>query len=446
MREKVKLIAILVVSLILMFTFAYCEGDTSEKDKESNLDSNGKDTDNASTNYQTKKRVTFFHYWSGGMSGGIDQMVKVFNEKNSDYVLSATGLEHESFKISISETADNKADIYSYWAGAKTQSLIDTGRFSALDELWEREKLDERFSKSVIDSACTYNGKKYLIPVTQHYVAFFYNKKIFSEQGITPPQNYEELLTIFDKLMNAGITPVALGSSDKWPAQFWFDYLLLRTAGYEYREKLMNGEASYTDEEVKTVFKMWSELVNKKYFNEDPNGYNYEKASDLVFDGQCAMTLMGTWIMGYYEDDKHNWKQGEDFDFFPFPIIDEGIEMTSLGPIDGLILSKDSDNKKASEKVMSYLAGVEPQKAMSKGSGALSPNIKIQESFYTDLQQRIIRVINASSNWVFNYDLATPPNVSEVGLNAFAEFFEFPDTYETILQNIEKDIKGVFSN
>ena len=51
-------------------------------------------------------------------------------------------------------------------------------------------------------------------------------------------------------LKGAGVKPFALGSKNRWPAQFWFDYILLRTAGPEYRAKLMAGEASYTDPEV----------------------------------------------------------------------------------------------------------------------------------------------------------------------------------------------------
>lgn len=461
MKNKIKITIAIIIILLAIFAFTSCDND-----KENNTDNNTNDnntnedntedntidkTEKTNTNKENtstdtdKKRIVFFHYWSGGMSGGINQMVKVFNEENSNYILSSTGLEHESFKISISESAENKADIYSYWAGAKTQKLVDSKRFEELDNMWESENLNNRFSKAIIDSACTYNGKKYLIPVTQHYVAFFYNKKMFTENNLQPPRTYEELIALCDKLMKLNITPIALGSMDKWPAQFWFDYLLLRTAGYEYREKLMKGEASYTDKEVKTAFNMWSELIKKKYFNENPNGYNYEQASDLVYEGKCAMTLMGTWIMGYYEDDKHNWKQGEDFDFFQFPVVNKDIEMTSLGPIDGLILSKDAQNKAASEKAMSYLSSVEPQKAMSKGSGALSPNIKIKNTFYTDLQQRIIKVINDSPNWSFNYDLASPPEVSEVGLKAFAEFLEFPDTFEAILENVEKEIKNTSS-
>ena len=43
------------------------------------------------------------------------------------------------------------------------------------------------------------------------------------------------------------------------------------------------------------------------------------------------MTLMGTWIGGYFEG--LGLVPGEDFDYFSFPTIDEDIPRASLGPI-----------------------------------------------------------------------------------------------------------------
>ena len=55
--------------------------------------------------------------------------------------------------------------------------------------------------------------------------------------------------------------PISLGSMNRWPAQFWFDYLLLRTAGPDYRATLMAGEAAYTDPEVVNAMTLWQEAA-----------------------------------------------------------------------------------------------------------------------------------------------------------------------------------------
>jgi ABC-type glycerol-3-phosphate transport system substrate-binding protein len=82
------------------------------------------------------QRVSFLHYFSGSLSGGMDELVKTFNEADPLFILSATPLDHESFKSGIIDSLaqGNPPDIYSYWAGAKTQEI--TTELEPIDDLW----------------------------------------------------------------------------------------------------------------------------------------------------------------------------------------------------------------------------------------------------------------------------------------------------------------------
>ena len=65
---------------------------------------------------------------------------------------------------------------------------------------------------------------------TSGIVGFWYNKDLFAEAGITaPPATWDEFLDAVGKLKDAGITPIAVGGKDKWPAMFWWAYLALRS-------------------------------------------------------------------------------------------------------------------------------------------------------------------------------------------------------------------------
>lgn len=57
----------------------------------------------------------------------------------------------------------------------------------------------------------------------------------------------------------------------------------------------------------------------------------------MVPSGKAAMTLMGTWISGYW--DGNQVKPGEGYDFFPFPEITPGVPQAALGPVDGFAIS-----------------------------------------------------------------------------------------------------------
>lgn len=394
-----------------------------------------------------KKRVALLHYFSGTLTGGLQEMVDSFNQQTKNYELVATSIDHEAFKTSISSTlaSPRSPDLYSYWAGARVQAMLE--HLEPFDEVWMATHLAANVPPSV-SAACTYNGKIYLLPITQHYIAFFYNKKLFSQVGIEPPTTWAEFLTLCDKLKAAGKTPIALGAREKWPTQFWFDYLLLRTAGYDYRQRLMEGKASYGDAPVRRVFDLWTKLVKKQYFNANPSQSSWDTdASEAVFTGEAGMTLMGTWITSYYADENHHWKAGEDYDYFAFPIVDEGVPSYALGPIDGLVLSKNAMQKPGAKEVLTHLASVDSLKIMSRGSGAFVPHVGVEKEFYSPMQQRMLKDIQQTPQWAFNYDLATPPTIATLGLNLFNEILEFPEQQDTIINEtipkIEKHWKFI---
>ncbi len=389
------------------------------------------------------EKVTFLHYFSGTLAGGIDNLVNTFNADNPQYNLTHTPVDHEAFKTSIRVmlSGGNPPDLFSYWAGARVQFIVDADRLEPIDDVFEKNDLNTLFSEAVIQGA-TYSGKKYFLPLTVHYAAFFYNKAVFEKAGVTPPATWEEFLEVCAKLKAAGIVPIALGSRERWPAQFWLDYPLLRTAGPEYRAKLMAGEVSYTDPEVVKAFELWKDLLDKGYFNDTPNAYDWAEASTMVGTGEAAMTLMGTWFMQL--DDQIGWKAGEEYDFFPFPVVDAAVADCAVGPIDGVVLAKDASAKDAAKSVLAQLAGVGPQTAFNTGSGALAPNKNVPDTTYNALQLKVKALLGTIPNWAFNYDLATPPPVADVGLDAFAKFIDSPGDYMSILNETEAGAKAAF--
>lgn len=391
------------------------------------------------------EKVTFFHYFSGTLAGGIDDLVGNFNKDNPQYNLTHTPVDHEAFKTSIRVmlSGGNPPTLFSYWAGARVQFIVDAERLEPIDDVYAKFGLNDKFSDAVKMGA-TYNDNIYFMPLTQHYVPFFYNKAAFAKAGVTPPKTWSEFLTVCEKLKNKGIVPIALGSRERWPAQFWLDYPLLRTAGPKYRADLMNGKASYTDPEVKKAFEMWKELLDKGYFNENPNAYDWAEVATMVGTGEAAMTLMGTWFMQL--DEEIGWEAGKDYDYFPFPTVDPSIPDTAVGPIDGVVLAKDGDAKEAGKEVLGQLAGKGPQATFNKGTGALAPNNEVSDEIYNPLQLKVKKYLETVPNWAYNYDLATPPPVADVGLDAFTKFINQPSNYVQILKDTQKGAVAAFSN
>lgn len=392
--------------------------------------------------------VTMMHYFSGTL--GREALNKILGDYHAvapEITVFDNPIGHEDFKttILVMLAGGDPPDIFSYWAGARVQFIVDSGRLAPIDDMWNNNNLDEVVPASLASGATMYNGQRYLIPFGYHYAGMFYNPKVMAEAGITEfPETWDEFIALCDTLQSAGVTPIALGSMNRWPAQFWFDYLLLRTAGPEYRARLMAGEASYTDPEVVRVMEIWAELVDKGYFVPDANAYDWTDAGDQVANGEAAMTLMGTWITGYW--DTNGLTPGEDYDFFVFPVIDEGVPMAALGPVDGFVLSADADHPNAAQDLLLYLiTDTEAQATWALGQGALSPNSKVDPELYTPVMQRALQAVDAADTFTFNYDLATTPPMAEGGLNMFAQFMNDPAGYMQYLEQTQAVADEVFA-
>ena len=388
---------------------------------------------------------TVSHYFGGFGGEFIDGIVDDFIAANPGLMHAASPVDHEQFKTSIlvQLAGGNPPDTFSYWAGARIQFIVDDGFLMPIDDIWEANDMDSQFPQAVIDTAATYDMHKYAVPLTLHWVGMFYNTALFEQVGATPPTTWDELVAVAEQFKMAGIPAFALGSLDRWPAQFWFDMILLRTAGNDYREQLMNGAASYTDPEVVRAFGLWNDLVQAGYFYPDANAYGYIDSANLVANGEAAMTLMGTWIGGHFASVELT--PGEDFDYFSFPTIDEDTPRASLGPIDTFVVSSDAANPDAAKAFLVYLTDPGVQWDFAAGAGNLAPSLMVDTSNYNDVVARIAGEIAESAVYAFNYDLATPPPVAEVGLNSFSEFMANPGDYEAMLERVQADAAAEFA-
>lgn len=392
---------------------------------------------------ESSSGLTFLHYWSGPFSGGIDAMMDTFSRANPAYRVKAQGFEHESYKVGIRVmlASGTVPDLFSYWAGARVQHLVDQGYLEPLDDVWEDGKLDAVFPENIA-KACTYDGHRCAVPVTQHFVALFYNRELFRAHGMVPPRSWEELKAVCARFRKAGITPLALGARERWPAQFWFDYLLLRTAGPDFRRDLMRGTAAYDDTRVLRAFSLWADLLEKGYFNDDALQLDWAEAATRLRTGKAAMTLMGSWIIGLF-DGQLGWRQSEDYGVFRFPVVDGDEPQVAVGPVDVIVVPA-RGRVKAAKKVVAYFAEAGPQLAMSRGSGALSPSYGVPDTVYGPLQVRLAGMARSAPGWAFNYDLATLPDVADVGLDAFLEFLRAPSEHAAILSRLQLQARARF--
>ena len=152
--------------------------------------------------------VTLTHYFTGEFG------LKIFNEQvakfeaATDYTIKNSPIGHEDFKtdILVRAAGDSLPDVFSYWAGARTQFVVDAGGLHPIDEMWARDGLDNVVAKSVADSATMYNGQRYLVPFNYHYAGMFYNTQVMADAGVTDmPTTWDGFLALCETLKGKGV-------------------------------------------------------------------------------------------------------------------------------------------------------------------------------------------------------------------------------------------------
>lgn len=395
-------------------------------------------------NVPAKSPVTLMHHISGAMEAVIQKEADDFTQQSAQYELKAGVLNRAAFKFRTSDIvqSEHPPDIYTYWAGARTAAAAPW--LLPLDEIWKQANLEETYAPNLVRALTQDNGRRYMIPLIQHHVAFFYNKKVFDANGLKPPATWLEFLAVCEALKAKGIVPIALGNKNNWPAQFWFDLLLLRMQPYEFRQQLMAGKVRYDDPKVMGVFERWAELVQRGYFTPNSNDIRWEAAAESVYKGQAGMTLMGSWIIVHFQNKVPKWVGGKDFDFFRFPIIDAQVPVVDLGSVDGFVVPKKASNPEGAKQALAFFSTPQAQLRLSRSTGSFAPNRTVPKAFYSEMQSRLAQEHNQGYVYALHYDLATPPMVSSVGVAAMADFLAFPQAYPRILKELSRDVEAAF--
>ena len=117
--------------------------------------------------------------------------------------------------------ADVPPDTFQSLAGGELKTYVDGGYLDNVDDIWAAQGLDRKYP-AVLGRMVTFNGHKMAIPVSIHRANWlFYNVPVFTQlRPRCRPTDVDELIADAKVLAAHGITPIGLGTRDKWTAVF----------------------------------------------------------------------------------------------------------------------------------------------------------------------------------------------------------------------------------
>lgn len=371
----------------------------------------------------------------------FEQLVAAFEEENPDIDVVVNTFDHEGYKTQIRNflTAD-APDLANWYAGNRMAPYVDAGLFEPVTDVWEENGLNEQLASAA--SAMTMDGEKWGVPYTYYQWGLYTRPDVLAEHGIESLETFDDLVAACETLREAGIAPIALGSKALWPVAGWFDYLNLRTNGYDFHMQLTAGEVPYTDERVRATFENWRRLIDANCFLDNHVAIDWQDAIPNFVNGEAAMYLMGNFAVAPMLE---GGLSPDQIEFVQFPVINPDVGMAEDAPTDTMHIPANADNKEDAKKFLAFLARPDVQSRMNETLGQLPVNNEADVPEDKFLAAGFEMLSNAGNLAQF-YDRDTRAEMAKAGMEGFQQFMVQPDMLDQILERLEQQRQRIYAS
>lgn len=246
--------------------------------------------------------------------------------------------------------------------------------------------------------------------------SIWYSPSAFDENGYEVPETYDELIELSDQMVADGNTPWSVAEfangGTGFPGSDFIQQFLIKESGPEVYSQVASGEIPYTDDRVRAAWEKYGEIALTDGYalggTERALATTFSEGSLPLFTDppEAFMHYLGAFNSGFITDPSLGFPEGlvpgEDFDFFPFPSIDDEFAGGVTG--DGNIaVMFNSDETTCS--FMEHVASADAQEIWVEAGGFLSVNKDVSlDAYPNDLDRRIAEVLG-SEDATFRFDL-----------------------------------------
>jgi raffinose/stachyose/melibiose transport system substrate-binding protein len=352
--------------------------------------------------------------------------------------------ELQNTKIPLALQSSSPPDIFQQWGGGALATQVKAGKVANIT------KYVKPWIASLGGAVAGWqvSGQQYGVPYNLGVVGFWYNKALFKQAGISgTPATWQALFADIAKLKAANITPIAIGSKDRWPDAFYWDYLAVRLCS---KQTLQSSAVTYNFSDP-----CWTKagVYTKQLLDDSPfqSGFLATPAQQgagssagMIGNGQAAMELQGHWDEGVMNSLTPSGKGlGSNLGWFAFPSIPggKGVAGAALGGGDGYSCSWKAPEPACAD-FLKYLVSVPVQKGWAKLNIGL-PTAKGSETAVGDPILRSVAQARSASPFVQTYlDIAYSTAVGQALDSAIADLFAGAKTPQQVVAAIAKSAKS----
>ncbi|MFC7546506.1 ABC transporter substrate-binding protein [Plantactinospora sp. GCM10030261] len=302
---RLRVVAGLVTALGVLGAAACAPGSDSEKP------SGGGDDRAVQTDAAKLGDVTLT-VWDQEVRGGQDEQMKTLNEAfHAKYPNITINRVSRSFDdlgatLRLALSGNDAPDVVQANNGrADMGTFVRAQQLVSLEPWAKAYGWADRYPDSVLqysryspDGKTFGEGNVYGLPQVGEIVGIFYSKDKLNTLGIQPPKTWAEFTAALATAKQRGEIPLQLGNLDKWPALHVFGTIQGQHVPADTITTLGFGRsgASWTTPENTKAAEELVTWVNSGYFNDSPNGTDYDKAWQNFAAGQGVFLIAGSWL------------------------------------------------------------------------------------------------------------------------------------------------------
>ena len=392
-------------------------------------------TSGGSSSASSTAKVTL-SWWNNATNqpllGVYQSAIKGFEASHPNITITDVPVQNELLqdtKIPLALEGNNPPNIYQQWGGGVLGQQVTSGKVANITS-------DVASWIGTVSGAAGWqaNGQQYGVPVDLHVVGFWYRKDIFTKVGITVPTTLAQLESDDTKLRAAGYAPIAVGSKDRWPDAFWWEYFALRDCPQATVNSAIKSQSFSAACFGQASTDMAAFLKTNPFqtgFLGTSSQQGAGSSAGLVASGKAAMELQGDWDPSVMEGVSTNKNLSSELGWFPFPQTpgSGGSQTAVLGGGDGFSCTGSTAQVQACADFLQYLDSPSVQ-AQIVGPGQTGEPVITSESSAITLPatQTAAAYFKTASYEELYFDTALPTKPGQNLDTAIANYFSSPSS------------------
>ncbi|GAB6988142.1 ABC transporter substrate-binding protein [Paenibacillus pini] len=427
----------LITTFVLMVgILAACGSDNTKEDSQS-------------TGNKENKSVTLrlFSNQPDRKSGqGLAEQMVVDNymKENPNVKIEVEAVGDEPFrnKQKAYMASNEPIDITMVHSGADLNTLIQAKFVTELNPK-DYEGQNYNFFDGAFKSF-TFDGKLYGLPRNSDYEIIYYNKKLFSDNGVKVPTTFNELIDAAKTFRSKDITPMSTNGKELWTFGLLFQDFAQRVNGDPNAIlDAVDQKKSFTeDDSFLQTAKLMKQFMDVKMFQDAYMTADYGSSQNLFTQGKAAMWYMGSWEAGMASNEKLSADFRNNLGVMRVPLVEDGKgKATDLLAWNGggYALTTSSIHPEEAKKFFDYMMRADQWAKAAWDTGAAVPAQKYQlTGKESEVQKQLTDILNNGTSMpgASFIDFGTPGFKDDVQ-NALGKFFAGTATSEQLIADFQ---------